>query len=164
MIQLAHLSGASTIIVLDPLKKRRQYAEQSGADFIIDPLSQDIKDAIQEISSGGVDVIIDCSGSEDVQVNSIDFIKKGGVILFFGCSPEERRIDVSPFKINHNEVSIIGSTNNPFCHEKAIRLISSKKVTLKHLITHRFELDRINEAFNMFGKAEALKILITPNK
>ncbi len=163
MIQLARLSGASIIIASDPLDKRRQYAEQSGADYLINPLTNDIRDTVQEISPGGADIVIDCSGSEEVQVNSLDFVKKGGVILFFGCSPEKRRINLSPFKINHNEVSIIGSTNNPFCHERAIRLIASKKVSLKYLITHRFELDRIKEAFNIFGKSDTLKILITPN-
>jgi len=163
MIQLARISGASIIIVSDPLEKRRQYAKQSGADFIIDPLTSDIKDAIQDISAGGADIIIDCSGSGEAQANSLDLVKKGGVILFFGCSPEERRIDLSPFKIFRNEVSIIGSINNPFCHERAIRLIASKTVALGHLITHRFELNKIKEAFNIFGNADTLKIMITPN-
>jgi 2-desacetyl-2-hydroxyethyl bacteriochlorophyllide A dehydrogenase len=163
MIQLSRLSGAGLIIVSEPLEFRQESARKSGADIILDPTNHDVGRAVGEISSGGADIVIECSGNEDAQVNSMDFVKKGGTILLFGCSPEKRRIAISPFLINHNELSIIGSTNNPFCHEKAIRLIASKKIKLKHLITHTFELDRIHEAFDAFGKADTLKILVCPS-
>ncbi|MCL4385985.1 MAG: hypothetical protein M1326_06710 [Cyanobacteria bacterium] len=63
----------------------------------------------------------------------------------------------------HNELSLIGSTNSPFSFIKALRLLSSKRINVKEIISHKLKLENIVKAFNMVGSKNIGKILIIPN-
>jgi 2-desacetyl-2-hydroxyethyl bacteriochlorophyllide A dehydrogenase len=163
MVQLSRLQGAGAVIAVEPIEKRRKIARDLGADLLLDPSAQNIKAEIKRMFPAGVDALIECSGSLEAQEMSQDLVKKGGTILLFGCSPEDRRLALSPFKINHNEIKVVGSTNNPFTHARAINLISNGRIKLKPLISHRMPLEKLAYAFEIFGSEETTKIVINPN-
>ena len=163
MTQLAKLYGVGKVIVSEVIDKRRKLAQESGADYVFDPLSDDVEGGIRRITSEGADVVLECSGNENAQERSVYMVRRGGTVVLFASSPEERSIPIAPFYIYHNAVAIIGTVNNPFTHAKAINLVSSKRVNLKHLISHKIALEKIKNVFEIFGTEEAMKILIIPN-
>ena len=61
-MQLARVSGASVIIVSEPLESRRKRALELGADYALDPKSQDVYAEVRKILPDGPDVIMDCTG------------------------------------------------------------------------------------------------------
>ena len=62
--QMARLQGAQLVIVSDPIARRRQIALENGADYAIDPTTQDAGLTIKELTGGrGADAVIETSGS-----------------------------------------------------------------------------------------------------
>jgi L-iditol 2-dehydrogenase len=94
---------------------------------------------------------------------AIEIVKPGGRIILVGISPDVARIS-SDF-IVRKEIEIFGSfiyTHDDFSH--AIQLISEKRVRLVPLMTHRFSLKDIGEAFDIADKKQGIKVMINPNK
>jgi len=162
ILQLARLAGAGRIVVAEPLSARRELALSSGADQVLDPETDDILEAIRQVEPEGADLVFECSGSQSAQEISAYLVRRGGTIVLFGCSSEDQRLSISPSRIVENELTVKGSHNNPYTAPKAARLISSGKISVSHLISHRIPLDRIEEAFDLFGREGVDKIVITP--
>jgi (R,R)-butanediol dehydrogenase/meso-butanediol dehydrogenase/diacetyl reductase/L-iditol 2-dehydrogenase len=62
--QAIHMSGASSLTLVEPIEVRRQLALQYGADHVVDPVAENVRKAAMALTDGkGYDVVIDCSGS-----------------------------------------------------------------------------------------------------
>ena len=162
ILQLVRLSGATKVIVIEPLKNRRKTALDTGADYVFNPESDNIEKEIKKIEEEGADIVFECSGNQSVQETAPYVARRGGTIIYFGCSPEDRLNKISPFIIGENELTVRGSFNNPYTTEKAARLLSSGMIKAGHLISHKIPLSGIREAFGIFGKEGVNKIIITP--
>ena len=163
MIQLAKIYGTCLVIASEVDDEKAKVAKRSGADFIINPLEDDIIKKISEIEPEGVDLVIECSGSENAQKDSLKITRKGGTIIWFATSPISRNIPINPFEVYHKELTLIGSINNPFTHYKAVKLVESGKIILKHLISNRIALSEINSLFGIYENGKEVKILVVPD-
>ena len=161
LTQCAVNSGAANVIVSEPIALRREKALENGATHVIDPLSQDLECELKHIKRIGADVVFEVAGSPKAQKHCISLARKGGTIVFFGCSPQDGLIEVNPFIINEYELKISGSFNNQFATARAVEMLGSKKVRVENLISHRFPLNDYLEVFNMFGSRETLKLMVT---
>lgn len=162
-MQYALISGASTVIVSDPVKSRRDLALQQGADMALDPTVQDVYEEIRKSLGDGPDVIMDCSGRPSIVEEAIPQVRRCGTVVAFGVCPEDEYIKVSPALINDREITLCGSNMNPFTHARSIAAISAGRVNVASLISHRFELDEYKQAFETFGQEGSLKILFVPS-
>jgi (R,R)-butanediol dehydrogenase/meso-butanediol dehydrogenase/diacetyl reductase/L-iditol 2-dehydrogenase len=64
ILQSLKKSGATGITLIEPIAERRALAVKYGADHVVDPASEDVRDAAARITGGlGFDVVFDCSGS-----------------------------------------------------------------------------------------------------
>lgn len=161
-MQLARISGASTIIISDPIENRRKLALELGADVALDPTKQDVYAEVRKILPDGPDVIMDCAGKAKIVEDAIPQVRRGGIVVIFGISPPDDYARINPAYINDNEITICGSYNNPYTHAPSIKAIAGGRVKVAPLISHRYSLEEYAEAFAMFGSAGSLKILITP--
>ena len=161
-MQLARVSGASAVIVSEPLESRRQRALELGADAAIDPKSQNVYAEVRKILPDGPDVIMDCTGIVKIVEDAIPQVRRGGKVVVFGVCPPDQYARFSPAYINDNEITICGSYNNPYTSYPAIRMISSGHVQVKPLISHEFKLEQYREAFDLFGSPGSMKILFKP--
>lgn len=160
MIQLSKISGAAKVIVVEPLENKRKLALESGADYVLNLEQDNVEMEIKKIAEEGADVVFECSGNKSAQESTLKLTRRGGNIIFFGCSPEDQINNISPYIINENELTIRGSFNNPYTTSKAVRLISSSKIKSRYLISHRLPLSDIGEGFNIFGNSGVNKIII----
>ena len=160
LTQLAALAGAAQIIVSEPIEKRRQLAEENGATHLIDPLHQDVGAQLRQIRRIGADVVFEAAGNLKLQAASVYYARKGGTIVWFGCSPVDGQIEIKPYYINDSELKISGSFNNPFATARAVRLLGSNKVRVDNLISHRIPLRDYLAVFNLFGKPDTMKLMV----
>jgi 2-desacetyl-2-hydroxyethyl bacteriochlorophyllide A dehydrogenase len=160
LTQLCALAGAARVIVSEPIAYRREIALENGATHVVDPLNQDVDKEVRKLRPIGADVIFEASGNLNVQTRSVYYSRKGGTIVWFGCSPEDGTIEVNPFYINDAELSIYGSFNNPFCTARAVDLLGSGKVKVDNLISHRIRLDDYLDVFDIFGGPDTLKLMV----
>ncbi len=159
MVQLARLSGAAMVAVLEPMEERRKMALEAGADLAVDSLNQEVKPALEEANFGNVDVVIECVGRKETMLQAIDLAGKGGRAVLFGLTPPDCEIPFLPFAAFQKELTVKASYVNPLTQARAVRLLSSGRLNLAPLISDQIPIDRIEEAFT---KKHAGKVVILP--
>ena len=163
MLQLAKLSGASSLVLSEPNEKRRQVALSLGADAAIDPTAPDAGSAYEAALGDGADVVIECVGNNAAVKSAFQLAKKGATIVLFSVPKVEATFDLPLFDVYKKELTIRGSFVNPDTHERAVRLINSGKLDFTSIITHRFNLDQLPEAIAMQMSSESIKVVVCPH-
>ncbi|HWJ75154.1 MAG TPA: zinc-dependent alcohol dehydrogenase family protein [Kaistia sp.] len=162
LAKLAERRGAARIIFSEPNAGRRAHIRSFGFDNVIDPTAVDLQAHVLDETHGlGADVIIDAAGRPETAESTIELACHGGRILFFGVVAPGKRISVEPNRIFARELTVLGSIRNPFTHHRVMEILPS--LGLDGIVTHRFALDDVNEAFAAARRGEGLKICIKPN-
>lgn len=163
----ARLSGASLIIAVDSLENRLKMSKAVGADVTINFKEQDPVPAIMELTRGrGVDVAIEALGTETTFQSCMRVLKPGGTLSSLGVYSKDLSIPLQAFDAGLGDHHLV-TTLCPGGKERMRRLmdvISTKRVDLKPIVTHRFKLDQIVEAYDLFANQRdgVLKVAITP--
>ncbi len=162
LIQLARLAGASTILAIETDDARREHAVAAGADLVCRPeeAAQSLRDMREEV---GADVVIEATGDPAAAQASFAHVRRGGTLLLFGVYPEPERLSVSPFRVNEDELRIVGSLNNPNAHQRAIDLLASGRIVLDGMVTHRLGLSALRAAMDRANFPAAGKITVDPH-
>jgi alcohol dehydrogenase, propanol-preferring len=156
-VQYAKILGqTSDIIALDRQDERLQLAETVGADFTINTSKyekQKIKEQVLTATNGrGVDIVIDCVGTESTVYNSIRLLNKGGMLVLVGLFGNQITLPLVPTVIN--EYSIIGSLWGNYNELREVIDLAKKKI-LKHSI-QKFPLNRINEVISLLKEGKII--------
>lgn len=162
MAQLARLQGASHVVMIDPQAGRRERVARLGATWVIDPAREAPVASIRGEFPDGVEVVFDCSGNIDAISQCTQLVMRGGTIMLYGVCDRRFNLDLNPFWVNDNEITIRGSYNNPYTHSRAIELLVSGRMDAESVVTHRFPLKDAREAFRCTGTSECLKVVIEP--
>jgi threonine dehydrogenase-like Zn-dependent dehydrogenase len=116
----------------------------------------------EETRGKGVDVVIEAVGSEKTILQAINAVGDGGRVLFFGVAPEDVKIDISPFEVYRRELTLLGSFVNPFTMERAVSLISNRRINLYPLISEIIPLQDIEKGVEIAGSGRAIRVLVRP--
>jgi L-iditol 2-dehydrogenase len=162
--QLAKVSGARLVIVSEPVASRRLMAKELGADIVVDPISEDLKAIVSNATNGlGADVVIVCIGIPQLLNDAFDLARRRGKVNLFAGFPSGAMAQVDANLIHYKELSISGSSNSTISeYKQALRLISTGRVKVAPLVTHRFSLTMIDEALAAAASPEALKVVVLP--
>lgn len=164
----AKLRGATTIIGVDTVAPRLEMAQLMGADIVIDFKAVDPVDEILRITQGrGVDVAIEALGTQETFASCLRVLKPGGTLSSLGVYSSDLTLSLRPFAAGLGDHKIV-TTLCPGGKERMRRLmevVSSGRVDLKPLVTHRFALDQIEEAYDLFANQRdgVLKVAISPS-
>ncbi|MGA2615615.1 MAG: alcohol dehydrogenase catalytic domain-containing protein [Spirochaetia bacterium] len=159
-VQMLRARGAHPIIVSEPVALRREYATKSGADFVIDPTKEDVAGFVMEKTRIGADYAIDVVGSQIWE--GVRTVRKGGTVLLFGFNGKAKPC-VEQHQITNKEVSVFGTwlANDSF--PRAVKILESKALNLRPLITHTLPLEETPEAIEILRRGDGIEILIDPN-
>jgi 2-desacetyl-2-hydroxyethyl bacteriochlorophyllide A dehydrogenase len=162
LARLAELRGAAKIIISEPNAGRREQIKAFGYPHVVDPINENLAEIIFSATGGlGADVIIDAAGRPETAEQAVELVCHGGRVLFFGVMAPGKRISIEPNRIFARELTIVGSIRNPFTHLRVMEIMP--RLRLKDIVTHRFGLDDIQEAFAAAHRGDGLKICIKPN-
>jgi len=161
-VMLAKASGASRIII-SGLKEDRDRLE-CGRRFGAIPVNvgeESLKEKVLDLTEGrGVDIVMDVSGGKNSLAEAIDIAKPGGQIGVIGLSPEGT---LRPHFIVDKELTIHGSfRRQPSTWYRAIKLVASRVVDIKAVITHVLPLERAEEGFRILTRKEGIKVIMVP--
>jgi threonine dehydrogenase-like Zn-dependent dehydrogenase len=163
----ARLSGASVIIGVDRLEGRLTMAQRMGADHVIDASCVDPVEEILRLTGGrGVDVAIEALGTQQTFESCLRVLRPGGTLSSLGVYSGDLKIPLDAFAAGLGDHRIVTSLC-PGGKERMRRLMSvieSGRVDLGAMVTHRFKLDDIEAAYDLFGhqRDRVLKVAITP--
>lgn len=147
------------VIVIERMPHRREFAENLGADAVIDPDAGDPLKAVLELTGGdGAEVVITSLSDPKVIEDSLPMVKKAGIFNIFGGPPAGCKIGIDPRRVHYNEITITGSfASIPSDFRKAVHLIASGEIDVARLITDRFTLDCMLNAVERARSLEMIK-------
>lgn len=156
-LMLAKASGAD-VIISDPVPSALEHARALGADATVDANDPDIAQRMRDFAEGrGVDIAFECAGGDGMPQTlplATKVVRRGGKVVVVGGFDEgETAIPLEWQRLQMSEIQLILSASFAF-HEiypeqgMVLELIAKGKLPVEKLITHRFGLDAINEAFD----------------
>jgi threonine dehydrogenase-like Zn-dependent dehydrogenase len=154
---LAAKAMGGKVLVLDPIKERREFATELGADLALDPTDPLALDVIKEFTNGeGLSGAIDCSGNSLAHNMALEAAAPMAKIALIGEN-QETTLKTSDHLIR-KQLTVFGSWYFSIHeYEEITQLIDTHKIDLERLATHTFDLKEAERAFQMFDKRETEK-------
>ena len=158
----AKAAGAGEIIVADLEDVRLEMAQKLGATKIINASKENTVEVIKELTKGfGMEVVFETAGSVPTTQQTIALAARGGRIVWVGLAGQ----DTFPMPVVaaiDKEVDIMGIFRYANVYPYAIQLVSSGRINIDPLVTHRYGLGEVNEALNVaFERRDgAVKVMI----
>lgn len=162
----AKLMGASFIIAVESDPVRMKMSKQMGANVVLDPRDAGIVSEIKKLTGGGADVAIEALGIQQTFEDCLRALRPGGTLSSLGVYSGKLQVPYDAFAAGLGDYKIV-TTLCPGGKERMRRLMSmvqSKRFDPTPLITHRFTLNNIVEAYDLFGSRRdgVLKVAIRP--
>jgi L-iditol 2-dehydrogenase len=164
LLMVSKLEGAK-LYTSDPIPQRRQKSLSLGALESFDPTSGKLVEEIRARTDGrGADAVLVAVAHPSVVTDALATVRPGGRVLLFAANDPVTKIEFPAAAVGIDEKEILGSYSAAVdIQESAADLVLGKKLPVMEIVTHRFPLDRIQEALELAARptAESLKILIT---
>ncbi len=163
VLQVARAAGAASIIATDKLAQRLEAARSFGATAVFQAEGGHENAVVWAATNGrGVDVAVEAAGEKDAVEAAIAASKPGGRVVLAGI-PADDRTAFTASVARRKGLTIKLSRRMKHTYPRAIRLVQSGAVDVRSLVTHRFPLEKTNEAFVVAQKREGLKVIIEPS-
>lgn len=162
----ARLMGASLVIGVDGNESRLEMAKKMGVDVVLNYKETDTLAEIKKLTGGGADVAIEALGTQQTFENCLRVLRPGGTLSSLGVYSGKLQVPYDAFAAGIGDYRI-ATTLCPGGKERMRRLmemVKTGRVDLTPLITHRFSLDRIGEAYDLFGNQRegVVKVAVKP--
>ena len=163
----ARLRGASRIIAVDTLPERLAMARRLGADHVIDFKQTDPVEEILRLTGGqGADVAIEALGTQHTFESCLRVLRPGGTLSSLGVYSGKLSLPVDAFAAGLGDHKLITTLCPGGKHRmrRLMDIVASGRLDLRPLVTHRFRLDQIEAAYELFANQRdgVLKVAIVP--
>ena len=159
---LAKRRGATRLLLSDPLEERRAIAKRLGASVVIDPVKESLRERVMALTKDrGADVVAEAVGKPELVAEAMTLVKPAGVLQLVGVSPKGSEIPLSLWDVHYREMKIVGAFGRGTAFRRALAVMP--KLHVGRLITARFPLERIGDAFAHATAGRGAKTVITPN-
>ena len=162
----AKLMGATLIIGIDGDDNRLAMAKSMGADVVLDYRAVDVVAEVQRLTDGGADVAIEALGTQQTFESAMRSLRPGGTLSSLGVYSGKLQIPYEAFAAGIGDYRLV-TTLCPGGKERMRRLmevVRRGRVDLTPLLTHTFSLEKIADAYELFGGRSdgVLKVAIKP--
>jgi 2-desacetyl-2-hydroxyethyl bacteriochlorophyllide A dehydrogenase len=152
-------SHGARVLVTSRSRRRFSLASELGADATHAIVDGPLADAARRFSGReGVDLVVETAGTAEAVAHALELVRPGGRVVLTGLPHEPT--SVSFFSVVRREVTLTGSMIYQDEFPEALRLVDSGAVRTTPLITHRFGLDRIGEAFAAHADPTSIKVAL----
>lgn len=135
------------VIGIDTQVPRLDFVRQHGwVQETLNPMDKDFQTKLDAIAEMGVDFSFEAVGKEVTAELCIDITRRDGNIFLLGVFEKPAKLNL--MRVIKKELNIHGSWTCAFSFPAAIELLSTGKVDLKSLITHRYQIDDVAKAFS----------------
>ena len=158
---LGRRRGAKRLILSDPIEERRRIARRLGAHVVIDPTRESVRDRVMALTRDrGADVVCEAVGKPGLVAEAIGLTRLSGTVLLVGVNPKGSSLPLDLFDVHFREIRICGAFGRGTSFRRALALMP--KLGVERLVTARFPLTRIGEAFAHAAAGHGAKTVITP--
>lgn len=164
---VAKANGVKETLITVKYPQQAAAARALGVDHVVDVTRQDLKEVVKELTGGlGMDVVVETVGGAKDFEDALAITRRRGTVVLVAGYHKPLAVDLS--RIVWSEVLVTGSNCYGYSgmhtdFQVAIDLIASGKVDVTKIVTHRFPLSQITEAFTVAADKElgAVKVHLT---
>ena len=158
---LAGRLGAKRLIMSDPIEERRKMAKSLGAAVVIDPTRERLRERVMELTGGrGADVVCEAVGKPELVREAITLTRPNGFFQLVGVNPKGSVLPLDLWDVHFREIRFGGAFGRGTAYKRALAMMP--KLGLKRLVTARFPLERIGDAFAHAAAGHGVKTMIMP--
>ena len=165
LTRLCALSGAGRLIVTDARDAPFAVSRAYGASDCINVVETDPLAAVADLTDGvGADIVIETSGFPTSSAMVLDLVRKEGKVAHIGWANDLPPLPVIPIMAKTLTVFGIGGNGGRGQYERSLELVRSGRFDLAPLVTHRFSLDDVAEAFETAASKAggSIKVIVEP--
>ena len=166
VIQGARMVGAGRIVGVDVNPAREDLARKFGLTDFVNPkeVEGDLVAHLVELTRGGADYSFECVGSPTLMRQALECCHKGwGVSTVIGVAAAGQEISTRPFQLVTGRVwkgSAFGGARGRTDVPKIVDWYMEGKINIDDLITHRIQLEQINEGFELMSRGESIRTVV----
>ncbi len=163
-LQLQKLAGAGRLMIADIAPERLAFAERFHPDVVINSKEEDLLEAVMDKTGGrGVDVVITAAPVPEIQRLAVRMAaKKGRVCLFGGLPKGSDSVDIDTNLLHYNSIVLTGTTGSTVAqYERALSIISDRKIEVGPLVSRRFRITEIKDAFEYAASGRGMRTVIS---
>lgn len=147
-IQGAKAMGAKRVIAVARNDERLERARGFGADVVINSKRENVQNRIfEETGNYGADLVCEAAGVPETIAASFGAVRRAGRVILYGLPGDQDEISFPVKDIVMNQLSVYGAVGNPAVWEPLLAMASAGRIDLESMVTHRYPLDRICDAF-----------------
>jgi L-iditol 2-dehydrogenase len=163
--RLARYRSAALVLLVERSEARLASADRKTFHVVIDSNGEDPVEAVRQHTEGrGADRVIVACSSREAQAQALAMVGKGGQVEFFsGLPPGAEPIPLDTNRLHYEEITVRsthGSTAEDY--RKALELLGSGALRLGDIVTSRYPLSHIQEAFEALERQETNKVVMKP--
>ncbi len=163
-VGIARSLGAWKVVAIEPNAERRRLAEAMGADVRVDPFALDPVAAVMDLTGGtGAEVVLEMSGNAKAIDQGTRMLARGGRMSLLGLPEGAVSLDLND-QVIFKEARLQGITGREMFRtwQQTTTLLSTGRVDVSPVITHRFPLERFEEAFAVTASGQSGKVILLP--
>ncbi len=146
-------AGGAVVSVVDRVAAKAAAALELGA--------AEVGTSVDELSTRRFDAAVDVTGAPAAMAAALGALDRGGRLQVFGVAAAEARLEVSPFSIYNDEITIIGTMAVLHSFDAALDLVARGVVDVDALLSHSFALEDFPTALDAVASGTALKAQVT---
>ena len=158
-LKMLKAMSVKPVIVSEPKADRRNKAKELGADYVIDPSTENFEESVKSILPKGTDYAIDVVGSQ--LRTACSAVRKRGKVLLFGVNMKAEP-EILQHVITLNEINILGTYVDDATFPLAVDILENGIIDLKPLVTHTIPLEEVEKGIELLKSGEALEIIVVP--
>ncbi|MPW24370.1 alcohol dehydrogenase catalytic domain-containing protein [Alkalibaculum sp. M08DMB] len=163
LLNMILLAGSAKVTAIDPVASKRQLALDMGAEYVIDPFSENIEERSIEITEGiGFDYVFEASGSPSASEPALKIMGKGGTMVYFAVFPPNYEMPLNLYDLYMKEGKIQTVFTTTTIMPRTINLMP--RLQLDKVIGKIMPLSDAVEGFKLFEKSIYPKILFDCSK
>lgn len=162
-INAAKIAGAATIVAIDPVPAKRALAEKLGATHSFDSATEKLREAVSELTKGGVHHAIEAVGRIAAGDLAISLLRRGGTATIVGMMPLNEKLGLRAMDLlaeKKLQGSLMGSNRFPVDIPKLVDFYLAGRLDLDALIAERMPLAGINGALDTLRTGEAARSVV----
>ena len=163
-VAIARALGAWKVIAIEPNDERRALAAKMGADLLVDPKSEDpVAVVLGATDDSGAEVVLEMSGNATAIDQGTRMVARGGRMSLLGLPDGPVTLDLND-QVIFKEARVQGVTGREMFRtwQQTTTLLSTGRVDVSPVITHRFPIGRFEEAFEIAASGHAAKVIVFP--
>lgn len=163
VVQGASLCGAAKIIAVDVNDFKLELAQQFGATHTVNAAKDDAVAAIRQLSPGGADYTFEVIGRPETMRQAYDATRRGGMTVVLGMAPADAEVSIPALSLLQEKVltgSSYGGNRPRIDMPKLVDLYMAGKLKLDELISRRYPLEAINDAFQAMRQGEVARSIV----